>query len=176
MGIGQTVWQLVTRSWGEPPKFGRGWSATIGTARQPLATNAPMIVSANPMPDPTVSGRGSGEFDAATTADIFITWLKHRIRYGVWTADDLAVLRLDFSEDTGIPTPRARVFLGAVKKHGGMVVRQDVRLFEEDGGFCRKATCYSFRSIPARIRVAELSGSPTDGWFGHEIASDQPHL
>jgi hypothetical protein len=116
-----------------------------------------MIVSAYPMPDPTVIDQGPGQFDAATAADIFITWLQHRVPHGVWTADGLADLRGAFSEDTGIPTPRARTFLGAIKRHGGMAVRQDVRIYGSDGTFHRKATVYGFTKPPGRISLSQLS-------------------
>lgn len=56
MGIGQTVWQIVTKSWIEPPKFGMGWAAQTGKLQRPVTPTAPMIVSAKPMSDPTVDG------------------------------------------------------------------------------------------------------------------------
>lgn len=119
---------------------------------------AAMIGDAAPNEVPMIGIRHGRDY-AEQFAFEFVAYVRRSFTHPVrWTVDDvLAVSKLPFAVECGIPVPPDRSLLSALKRLPGIEVQQDVRGFRPNGG---KTSVYTIwpAEVSAEGITAPLSG------------------
>ncbi|MFM9847333.1 MAG: hypothetical protein ACKVP3_09235 [Hyphomicrobiaceae bacterium] len=101
---------------------------------------------------------GSARDHADEVAGHFLHWLRDEHPGGCWTSTDLYdTAQWSFCDAVGVTPPPERSLLAALKRNGGIHYRQDCRLADVTGHLVKKATLWSFGSVPGKIWVGDLT-------------------